>query len=302
MMKKSEYPRPQFRRDCWQTLNGRWEFQFDDSGDGEARGLYTGKTSLEGEILVPFSYQYEASGIGDATQHDTLWYRRTFRIEQENAGKRALLCFNASDYRTDVWLNGKHVTTHVGGFSPFYADITGFLEQGDNVIVVRCVDTLDETQPRGKQSWTGERFGCYYIPNSGIWQSVWLEFFGEDCVSGYSLQPDVDNRAVSGYAETLRGLADELEITLTFRGRLLKKQRISCGGRRTRFTVSLDDTAFSINDLMWWIDHPNLIDVDFRLYRKGTLCDEAHTRLGMRKISVDGEGKICLNNTPCTSG
>ena len=298
MIPRSEYPRPQFRRDCWQTLNGEWEFEFDDSGDGETRELYNGHTALAGRILVPFSYQYEASGIGDTAQHDTLWYRRAFRIEQENRGRRALLCFNASDYRTDVWLNGKHVTTHVGGFSPFHADITGLLEHGDNVIVVRCVDTMDETQPRGKQSWTGERFGCYYVANSGIWQSVWLEFFGEDCVSGYSLQPDLDNRAVCGYAETLRGLADELEIILTFRGKLLKKQRVSCDGRRTRFTLSLDDTAFSINDLMWWIDHPNLIDADFRLYREGTLCDEAHTRLGMRKISVDSGGKICLNNTP----
>jgi len=295
---RSEYPRPQFRRDHWQPLNGRWEFEFDDKDDGVKRNLWAGQTALKQTILVPFSYQYEASGIGDTRQHDTLWYRRVFHIEEENEGKRALLCFNAVDYQTDVWLNGRHAAAHVGGFSPFHADITGYLERGENTVVVRCIDTLDDAQPRGKQSWTGERFGCYYIPNSGIWQSVWIEFFGEDCIDSYSLQPDVDNRLVCGYVETLRALASELEITLSFQGRLLKKQRVSCDGRRTRFALSLADTAFSINDLMWWIDHPNLIDADFRLYRDGRLCDEAHTRLGMRKISVDGGGKICLNNRP----
>lgn len=298
MIPRSEYPRPQFRRDHWQTLNGQWEFAFDDRGDGMRRNLFTGQIPLEQRILVPFSYQYEASGIGDPARHDTLWYRRTFRIEAGNEGKRALLCFNAADYQTDVWLNGRHAAAHTGGFSPFHADVTGYLEQGENTIVVRCVDTPDDTQPRGKQSWTGEQFGCYYIPNSGIWQSVWLEFFGEDCIDRYSLQPDVDSRSVYGSVETLRGLASELEITLSFRGRLLKRQRISCDGRRTRFTVNLADTAFSINDLMWWIDHPNLIDVVFRLCRDGAVCDEARTRVGMRKISVDSQGTVCLNNTP----
>lgn len=297
-MERNEYPRPQFRRSHWQPLNGQWEFEYDDQNEGVKRGLPAGQTALAQNILVPFSYQYEASGIGDTAQHDTVWYRRSFRIEAENRGKRALLCFNAADYQTDVWLNGKHAAAHTGGFSPFHADITEYLEDGENTIVVRCTDTLDNTQPRGKQSWTGERFGCYYIPNTGIWQSVWIEFFGEDCIDSYSLQPDVDRCAVYGYAETLRALADELELVLTFRGRILKKQRFSCDGRRTRFTVSLEDNAFSINDLMWWIDHPNLIHVDFRLYRDGRLCDEAHTRVGMRKISVDERGTICLNNSP----
>lgn len=297
-MERNEYPRPQFRRDHWQSLNGLWEFEFDDADNGMMRGLFAGNTALKTNILVPYSYQYEASGIGDTTQHNTVWYRRSFVIGKENRGKRALLCFNAADYRTDVWVNGCFVTRHTGGFSPFHADMTGYLKDGENTLVVRCVDPLDNTQPRGKQSWTGERFGCYYIPNTGIWQSVWIEFFSEDCISSYSLQPDVDHCAVYGYIETLHALADELEIVLTFGDKIIKTQRFSCDGRRTRFTVILADNAFSINDMMWWIDRPNLINVDFRLYRDGRLCDEAHTRFGMRKISVDSWGKICLNNTP----
>ncbi len=178
----SDYPRPQFVRDHFQIWNGTWEFAFDDEDAGMKRGLWRGKTPLPLRIEVPFSYQYPASGINDKAIHDITWYRRTFTIEKENAGKRALLCFNASDYETDVWVNGIHAINHKGGFAPFSVDITDYLNGAKNVLVVRCYDGLETAVPRGKQHWEGITYGCFYYPNSGIWQSVWLEFFGQDCI------------------------------------------------------------------------------------------------------------------------
>ncbi len=290
MFERKEYPRPQFRRESWQSLNGEWEFDF---GDRENNNIYFGR-----KINVPFSYQWEASGIGDKAVHDVVWYRRTFEIGAENKGKRALLCFNAADYETDVWINGCHAIAHTGGFTPFQADITEYLKDGENDIVVRCKDTLESAVPRGKQSWTGEQFTCFYYPNSGIWQSVWIEFFQKDCIENYSLQSDVDNRSVYGYIETLFSQADELELTLTFKEKLLKKQRFTLDGKRTKFQVSLADNAFDFGDLLWNPDHPNLINVDFRLLSGGEVCDEAHSRIGLRKIYIDAYGKICLNDRP----
>lgn len=284
---RTEYPRPQFRRDSWQSLNGEWEFDF---GEKDIK-----KLSLRRKINVPFSYQWSASGIGDKTQHDTLWYRRTFTAE---AKKRALLCFNAADYQTDVWINGYHVLTHRGGFTPFKTDITEYLHKGENQIVVRCIDTLDSTQPRGKQSWTGEPFTCFYYPNSGIWGSVWIEYFGEDCIDEYSLQPDIDNRMLYGCIETLYGAADELEITLKFKDKVIKTQRVSLNGKRTEYSVKLTGAGFDFGEMLWWADNPNLIYVDFALFKDGKLCDQAHARVGMRKISVDASGKILLNDRP----
>ena len=216
---RKEYPRPQFRRYNWQSLNGEWEFGF-----GE-------KENYDRKINVPFSYQWEASGIGDKAVHDTVWYKRTFKIDRENKGKRTLLFFNAADYETDVWVNGNHAIKHIGGFTPFKADITQYLKDGENEITVRCIDTLETSVPRGKQSWTGEPFTCFYYPNTGIWGSVWIEFFNEDCIENYSLQSDIDNRRVYGYIETLYSKADEAEIILTFKGKVLKKQKFSQIGR-----------------------------------------------------------------------
>ncbi len=281
--KRKEYPRPQFRRDIWQSLNGEWEFGFGD------------KQNYDRKINVPFSYQWQASGIGDTSVHDTIWYRRKFIVSEKN--KRALLCFTVSDYETDVWVNGNHVIKHIGGFTPFYADITEYLKEGENEIVVRCIDTLETAVPRGKQSWTGEQFSCFYYPNTGIWGSVWIEFFGVDCIENYSLQSDIDNRRVYGYIETLYGKADEAEIVLTFKDKRIKKQRISLDGKRTDYSINLADNAFDFGELLWWVDNPNLINVDYVLYKDGNICDNAHARIGLRKISVEN-GKIYLNDRP----
>lgn len=281
--KRKEYPRPQFRRDIWQSLNGEWEFGFGD------------KQNYDRRINVPFSYQWQASGIGDTSVHNTVWYKRKFTVSEKN--KRALLCFTASDYETDVWVNGNHVIKHIGGFTPFSADITEYLKEGENEIVVRCIDTLETAVPRGKQTWTGEQFTCYYYPNSGIWGSVWIEFFGVDCIENYSLQSDIDNRRVYGYIETLYGKADEAEIVLTFKDKRIKKQRISLDGKRTNYSINLADNAFDFGELLWWVDKPNLINVDYVLYKDGNICDNAHARIGLRKISVE-DGKINLNDRP----
>ena len=281
--KRKEYPRPQFRRDIWQSLNGEWEFGFGD------------KQNYDRKINVPFSYQWQASGIDDVSVYDTIWYRRNFIVSEKN--KRALLCFTVSDYETDVWVNGNHVIKHIGGFTPFSADITEYLKEGENEIVVRCIDTLETAVPRGKQTWTGEQFSCFYYPNSGIWGSVWIEFFGVDCIENYSLQSDTDNRKVYGYIETLYGKADEAEIVLTFKDKRIKKQRISLDGKRTNYSINLADNAFDFGELLWWVDKPNLINVDYVLYKNGKVCDSAHARIGLRKISVEN-GKIYLNDRP----
>lgn len=296
MFDRNEYPRPQFRRESWQNLNGEWEFAFDDQNEGIKSGLWQGKKALPLKINVPFSYQYPASGIGDTAQHDVVWYRRTFAVAKECTGKRALLCFNAVDYKADIWVNGAHVLTHTGGFAPFSADITDFLQKDGNVLIVRCEDALNDAVPRGKQSQTGSPFACFYIPNTGIWQSVWLEFFEEDCIAEHSLFCDYDKTELYGELITLYGKADEAEILVTFEGRVIKRERFTLRGRQNTFRFALPKDY--TDDYSWSPEDPRLLYADFALYQGGKQTDLAHTRFGMRKISVDGYGKICLNDRP----
>ncbi len=298
MQERKEYPRPQFRREHWQKLNGTWEFAFDDRNEGLAKGFWQGDKKFDKKINVPFSYQYPASGINEKTQHDIVWYRRSFVIEKANAGKRALLCFNGSDYETDVWVNGIHAINHKGGFAPFSVDITDFLNGAENVLVVRCYDSLETCVPRGKQHWEGITYGCFYYPNSGIWQSVWLDFFETDCIESYALKADIDNRRIKGEIHTMYQRADEAEICLSFHGKILQKQRFLLPHKRTRFTVDFSNIVFEFNSLLWSPESPNLIDTEIALFSNGKPCDKAHTRLGLKKIHINENGKICLNNKP----
>lgn len=293
---RNEYPRPHFRRDYWMSLNGVWEFEFDDNHDGEIRGLHSGNVKLGGEINVPFTYQYPESGIGDKSFHDTLWYRRSFVYDR--AGDSAILGFNASDYITTVWVNGHYATTHQGGFAPFTVDITKYLIEGENVIVVRCYDPLDPTIPRGKQSWLNDPFSCWYTPNSGIWQSVWIDFVGDDSIEDFSITPDIDTNSFSGEIKLRNALADLIEIKVYYDGKMVKQQMFSPDGKYTRYTVSMMEVNF-VDEITYWApEHPNLFYVDINLFNKGICHDTVHTRFGMRKISVSSDGRVLLNNKP----
>ncbi|MBP5177088.1 MAG: glycoside hydrolase family 2, partial [Clostridia bacterium] len=171
MCRRNEYPRPQLKRDKWLSLCGEWQFAFGE--DVSFNDAFKGE--LPRRINVPFSYQYPLSGIGDESYHETVYYKRAFELSAEQAKAFAVLNFNAVDYRCEVYINGNFVVSHVGGYSPFKADITKYLKR-KNEIFIKCVDTLDPFVPRGKQSWRNERFGCWYVPNTGIWQSVWIDF------------------------------------------------------------------------------------------------------------------------------
>ena len=292
---RNEYPRPHFRRDEWISLNGEWEFEFDDKKDGELRNLHLGNKHLNSKIIVPFTYQYKESGIGDETDHEVVWYRRTFNYDN---GKNAILGFNGADYICDVWVNGHHAISHQGGFAPFTVDITKYINKGENVLVVRCLDTLDPTVPRGKQSWLGHRFSCWYVPNTGIWQSVWIDFVGEDSISNYSITPDIDNCGFFGEITTLNGKADLVELKVYYDNKLVKRQLMSTDGKYTRYTVSMMEINF-VDEITYWApEHPNLFYVDFVLYKDNKIIDTVHTRFGMRKISVNEDGRILLNNKP----
>ncbi len=283
-LERNEYPRPQFARDSWITLNGKWDFSFDNQ-------------TFDKTITVPFSYQYLASGINEQSIHKTLWYKRGFSITEEQSKQHSLLCFNGCNSETDVWVNGIHAIKHEGSFAPFYADVTEYVKQGNNEIVVRCIDPYDSALPRGKQTWKSSGFSCWYVPNGGIWQSVWIEFFGDDCIAKSHITPNLDTFSFEGEIETLYGTADEVEVTVSFEGEVLSKQRFLLSGKYTKYTVWLTEHEIH-EELYWTLDKPRLINVDYSLFADGKEVDVTHTRFGMRKISIDCNGKICLNNKP----
>ncbi|GAA4212408.1 hypothetical protein [Actinocatenispora rupis] len=140
---RPEYPRPSFVRDEWLTLNGSWQFAFDPGDSGRERGLV--EAELPDRITVPFCPESELSGIGDTDFHPAVWYRR------------------AVDHDATVWVDGREVARHSGGFTPFTADLTDVERPGEeSVVVVRIRDNPRGPQARGKQSTEYANHGCVY--------------------------------------------------------------------------------------------------------------------------------------------
>ncbi len=184
-----EYPRPQFVRDDWQNLNGLWSYAL-TSKDAST------PTKWQGKILVPFPIESALSGVmTNVGEAQRLWYMRKFDIPRGWRSKRVLLNFGAVDWETTVWVNGKEVGRHQGGYDAFTFDITDALNTtGDNEMVVSVWDPTDAgPQPRGKQ--VRKPGGIWYTPVSGIWQTVWLEPVSEARITRLKLTPLLDRNA-----------------------------------------------------------------------------------------------------------
>ncbi|HEX7008641.1 MAG TPA: hypothetical protein VF184_01580, partial [Phycisphaeraceae bacterium] len=192
---RGEYPRPQFVRDRWLCLNGRWQFEIDPGDSGLERGLL--ERELAGSILVPFCPESKLSGVGHTDFMPAVWYRRQVTIPADWAGQRLLLHFQAVDYDATVWVNGRQVGRHRGGFTPFTCDITDAVSPGEQAtIVVRARDDWRGPQPRGKQSQRYANFGCFYTRTTGIWQTVWLEPVPPVWLQRTRITPDLANSLI----------------------------------------------------------------------------------------------------------
>ena len=269
-----EYPRPQLTRELWQNLNGVWEFQPGKEGDAAP----IGKT-LSGDILVPFCVESAISGVME--HHDRLWYRRTFTVPAAWSGKRIVLHFGAVDYESEIFVNGKSLLTHKGGYDPFSIDITDALKAaGDQELIVRVFDPTNKGgQPRGKQSLRPG--GIMYTPTSGIWQTVWLEPVAAGGIDNLKIVPDVDGGEVKitvnakGNAPVVIAIKDGDNVVA--RGR---------GAANSEIAIKVPDAK------LWSPDSPHLYDLDVSVAGANDApIDSVKSYFGMRKIEladVDG--------------
>ncbi len=295
---RPEHPRPDFEREIWQNLNGKWAFAFDDQDEGRRAGWHR-EGALKGEITVPFCYQSSLSGIGVDEYHPVLWYARRCSLDKGFAGKRVFLHFGAVDYACTVWVDGEFAFSHQGGYTPFGGDITDLIgNREDFLITLRVEDEFDRTQPRGKQFWgSAPTTGCHYIAVSGIWQTVWLEGRGEASLGYLHITPDIDRKSVSlEFALVGENQGDfTLKARLSFQGTEMGEYVFPVQGDYGKASFSFEE-IHSIDEVHYWSpEHPNLFDLEAVLCRDGEETDRVKTYFGMRKVECR-DGFVMLNN------
>lgn len=283
-----EYPRPQMKRKEWKNLNGLWKYAI-------APALEDTPQQWDGDILVPYAIESALSGVKKRVGPDNrLWYRRTFTVPDDWKGQRLMLHFGAVDWKTDVWINGKKVGQHEGGYTSFSYDITDDIWPGSTQRITLAVwdPTDDGFQPRGKQ--VRDPRGIFYTPTTGIWQTVWLEPVPEVAIEDLKMVPDIDNQYLHLIAQ---GEADEGNYTV-------QATAYTDGQKVSESTRSLgEEISLSIPNMkLWSPDNPFLYDLTVTLLKDGQKVDQVESYFGMREIRLgtasDGYTRLFLNNEP----
>lgn len=290
MAVRPEYPRPDFARAEWMSLNGEWDFCFPNE---ECR-----------KIQVPFVFQCEKSGIGDNRMCDRVTYTRIFSVPKNWKEKRIILHFGAVDYKADVFVNGKRAGVHEGGSASFAFDITELLCGGEEALTVSVWDPCaDEEIPRGKQYWKAQPESIWYTRSSGIWQSVWLEPVSAVRIEWIHFTPNLKegsvhvDYAIEGDVENVT-----LQCEMRFQEEVVFSACFQAEAASGSFSANLFGkhifrTAVHDGGWTWSPEHPNLFDVKLTMKDVHGVLDEVSTYFGMRKIEAKN-GVVYLNDRP----
>ena len=287
-----EYPRPALRRDSFESLNGLWQFAITKSAQLPRQ--------WEGDILVPYSPETRASGVGRTLQPgEWLHYHRSF-APPAGSGGRVLLHFGAVDYACAVQVNGHLVGGHRGGYWPFTFDITEALNADHNRLWVAVQDpTGAGVQARGKQ--TLRPGGMFYPAQSGIWQTVWLERVPDNYIETLTVTPDYDARTVTVRARTAKpGGAVNLWAVVRAGGVTIAEDWGSDEADRDgEVTLNIPEAHF----FPWSPDSPFLYDLTVGTTQgEEESFDTVHSYFALRKWSCapDAKGvlRFCLNDRP----
>ena len=290
---RPEYPRPQFERADWLSLNGTWSYAFDFSNTGSQKD-WAKSQGFEGKILVPFCPESQLSGVKFTDFIPCIWYQRTISVPANWEGKRVLLRFGAVDYETSIYIDGKFVETHFGAGSSFAVDITPYAQPGKTANLVLCVrdDLRSGLQPAGKQCERLNSYGCMYTRTTGIWQTVWMEPVAANALKTVFTIPDIDQRQLIVRPEFYQ---ENSGCTLTvqlFDGKKLVSKATTPANNSVSLVLPVK------NQKLWSPESPFLYDLRYTVRDKeGKVIDEVKSYVGMRKVHTQ-DGYFYLNNQP----
>lgn len=250
-------------------------------------------TDYDSVIEVPFCPESKLSGINHTEPLTSVWYRRSFNLKENQLTGSVLLHFGAVDFSAEVFVNGKRVGSHIGGYTPFSFDISEFCQTGNNTLVVNAKDDCkDGTIPSGKQSDQPQSYGCMYTRTTGIWQTVWLEFTGKTFFQKTKITTNPASKSIQFEVDLNRSITGSCNTQIYHNNKLLAIHECEFEGSNCSFWVVLDCEIE-----LWDVLQPNLYDISLQLKENGKKTDEVKTYCGFRTIEIKGK-QFLLNGKP----
>ena len=209
----------------------------------------------------------------------TIWYKKSFDYAKKASENRVFLYFGASNYETDVYLNGKKLGKHVGGFTPFQFEVTDLLEEKQNFIVVK----VDNKRKKDAVPTLNTDWWNY----GGITRDVKLIETSETFISDYQIHLSKENKQLIKGKVKLNGTAVSNEkITITIPELGIEKELKTDGNGRSEFELIANNLSY------WSPSSPKLYDVTL-----STDTDRIVDQIGFRTIETQGID-ILLNGKP----
>ena len=283
------------------SLNGKWHYIVDVQEEGyydyrmnpTRWGFFINAKSQKPEDLIEYDFDRAATMNipGDWNTQDerlffyegTVWFKHSFQYKKAE-GQRTLLYFGAVNYDTHVYLNGQHVMHHVGGFTPFNADVTDQLKDGENFVIVK-VDNKRHADNVPTQIFDWWNYG-------GITRDVMLVNVPATYIENYklSLSKEMGKKGIRTVVFTLNLNAKEAGRQVQLNIPELKQKQTFTTDTEGRISTSLSVKEKLLT--LWSPENPKRYGVELVL-DGDTLRDE----IGFRTIETRGK-QLLLNGQP----
>ena len=285
------------------SLNGKWQYIIDPYETGFRNYRWDERNENDREAYwntdVPenktdrkehgYDDKYSLNVPGDWNSQDakflyyegTVWYKKSFDVQWQNNNQKVFIHFGAVNYRADVYLNGKKLGMHLGGFTPFNFEIpSGLLKSKNNFLVVKVDNKRfkDEIPTLNTDWWN---YG-------GITRDVNLVIVPTNFIVDYSLQlaknsSAAKDKTIEGWVKFNSALNEELTIEIP---ELKFKKKINANTDSTSFNFKLSNLQ------LWFPETPKLYRVVI-----SSKTDRIEDKIGFRTIEVNGK-QIVLNGKP----
>lgn len=293
------------------SMNPAWRFHKGAQEGAEARAFDDSSWSV---VSLPHGIDYlptEASGC--INYQGEVWYRKHFRPEARLRGKKLFLHFEAIMGKSRVYLNGKLLTEHFGGYLPVVVDLTDGIDwTADNVVSVWADNSDDPYYPPGKAQDVLD-----YTYFGGIYRDCWLVAHDrvhitdpnyESVVAGGGLFVSYSNVSEASAGVRMRlhirnergaafaGVAEfELRAPDGTCAAMVNSKFSAKAGR----AVSVDESVVLKNPKLWSPDNPQLYNLYVRVRDAvGNVVDGYRQRIGVRGVEFKGADGFLLNGKP----